>query len=119
MIAILLAASAVASGVSLPVGRLLCRRRVGWLLALVPAGLFVGFLGFYGTIEAGQTVTERVAWAPSLGVELTFRLDGFALSLLPARHRRRRARRDLRRTPTSWSARHRIGPGSSRSSCSS
>ena len=78
MIAILLAASAVASGASLPVGRLLCRQRVGWLLALVPAGLFVGFLGFYGTIEAGQTVTERVAWAPSLGVELTFRLDGFA-----------------------------------------
>ena len=78
MIAILLAVSAVASGLSLPLGRLLCRRGVGWLLALVPAGLFVRFLGFYGTIEAGRTVTEQLAWAPSLGVELTFRLDGFA-----------------------------------------
>ena len=78
MVALLLATSAVASGVSLLVGSFLCRRRVGWMLALVPAGLFVGFLGFYGTIEAGRTVTERLAWAPSLGVELTFRLDGFA-----------------------------------------
>ncbi len=78
MIAILLATSAVASAVSLLVGRLLCRRRVGWLLALVPAGLFVGFLGFYGTIEAGRTVMERMTWAPSLGIEFTLRLDGFA-----------------------------------------
>jgi multicomponent Na+:H+ antiporter subunit A len=78
MIAILLATSAAGSGASLLVGRFLCRRRVGWLLALVPAGLFFGFLRFYGTIEAGQTVMERLAWAPSLGVELTFRLDGFA-----------------------------------------
>src|SRR5688572_27207222 len=78
MIAILLGASAVASGLSWPLGRLLCRRRAGWLLALVPAALFVSFLGFYRTIEAGRTVTERLAWAPSLGVELKLRLDGFA-----------------------------------------
>src|SRR5688572_12361473 len=78
MIAILLGASAVASGLSWPLGRLLCRRRAGWLLALVPAALFVSFLGFYRTIEAGRTVTERLAWAPSLGVQLTLRLDGFA-----------------------------------------
>jgi multicomponent Na+:H+ antiporter subunit A len=78
MVAVLLASSAVASGLSLPVGRLLCRRGVGWLLALVPAALFLGFLNFYGTIEAGRTVTERLAWAPSLGVEFTLRLDGFA-----------------------------------------
>ena len=78
MIAILLATSSVASALSLPVGRLLCRRGVGWLLALVPAALFLGFLSVHGTIEAGQTVTERLAWAPSLGVEFTLRLDGFA-----------------------------------------
>ena len=78
MIAVLLATSAVACAVSLPVGRFLCRRGVGWLLALVPAGLSVAFLGSFRTIEAGRTVTERIAWAPSLGVELAFRLDGFA-----------------------------------------
>ena len=78
MIAMLLATSAVASGVSLLVGRFLCRRRVGWLLGLVPAGLFLGFLALHGTIEAGQTITERLAWAPSLGVDFSLRLDGFA-----------------------------------------
>jgi multicomponent Na+:H+ antiporter subunit A len=78
MIAILLATSASASGMSLLVGRPLCRRGAGWLLALAPAGLFAGFLGLTATIEAGQTVTSRLAWAPSLGVELTLRLDGFA-----------------------------------------
>jgi len=51
---------------------------MGWMLALVPVGLVIGFLGFYGAIESGLTVTERLAWAPSLGVELTFRLDGFS-----------------------------------------
>jgi multicomponent Na+:H+ antiporter subunit A len=78
MIAVLLATSSVASALSLPLGRLLCRRGVGWLLALVPAALFLGFLSVHGTIEAGQTVTERLAWAPSLSVEFTLRLDGFA-----------------------------------------
>jgi multicomponent Na+:H+ antiporter subunit A len=78
MIVMLLASSAVASGVSLLVGRLLCRRRMGWLLAVVPAGLFAGFLGLEGPIEAGRALTERLTWAPSLGVELTLRLDGFA-----------------------------------------
>src|SRR5689334_22469950 len=78
MIAILLATSAVASGVSLLIARLLCRRGAGWSIAVVPAALFVGFLRFYETIAGGRTVTEQLAWAPSLGVELSFRLDGFA-----------------------------------------
>lgn len=78
MIAILLVGSFAATTASWLVGRFLCRRRLGWLLAIVPAGLFAGFLRSYETIAAGQTVTERLAWAPSLGVELAWRLDGFA-----------------------------------------
>ena len=31
----------------------------GWLLSLLPAGIFAGFLGFASSIEAGRTVTER------------------------------------------------------------
>jgi len=54
-------------------------RSAGWLLALLPAGLFAGFLRFTPAIEAGRTVTERFAWAPSLGVNVALRLDGFAL----------------------------------------
>jgi len=78
MISALLAASLVGSCVAWPLGRFLGRRSASWTLALLPAGLFIAFLGFSATIAAGRTVTERLAWAPSLGVEFTLRLDGFA-----------------------------------------
>ena len=78
MISALLAVSLVGSCVAWPLGRRLGRRSAGWVLALLPAGLFAAFLGFARTIEAGRTVTEQLAWAPSLGVALTLRLDGFA-----------------------------------------
>ena len=64
MIATLLATSLVGSGAAWPLGRLLGRRGTGWLLALLPAGLFAGFLSFAPTIESGRTVIERMAWAP-------------------------------------------------------
>ena len=78
MISTLLAASLIGSVAAWVLGRLLGRRSIGWLLAVLPAGLFIAFLRFTSTIEAGQAVTEHWAWAPSLGVELTLRLDGFA-----------------------------------------
>src|SRR5688572_17076120 len=78
MISALLVLSLAGSVAAWPLGRLL-GRRAGWMLALLPAGLFAAFLRFAPTVEAGRTVTERWAWAPSLGVELTMRLDGFAL----------------------------------------
>jgi multicomponent Na+:H+ antiporter subunit A len=77
MISALLALSLGGSIAAWPVGRLLGRRTVGWALALLPASLFAGFLRVEA-IVAGRTITERWAWAPSLGVELTLRLDGFA-----------------------------------------
>ena len=78
MLAILLAISTAAGTVPLLLRRLLCRRGAGWSIAFLPAGLFVAFLSFHKTIEAGQAVTERIGWAPSLGVEVALRLDGFA-----------------------------------------
>jgi len=79
LIATLLALSLVGSVAAWPVGRHLGHRSAGWLLAILPAGLFAGFLRFTPAIEAGRIVTERFAWAPSLGVNLALRLDGFAL----------------------------------------
>jgi formate hydrogenlyase subunit 3/multisubunit Na+/H+ antiporter MnhD subunit len=79
VISTLLAVSLVGSVAAWPLGRLLGRRAAGWVLALLPASLFAAFLRFAPTIEAGRTIVERRAWAPSLGVELTLRLDGFAL----------------------------------------
>jgi multicomponent Na+:H+ antiporter subunit A len=78
MISALLALSLVGSCVAWPVGRRLGRRSAGWVLAIVPAGLFAGFLRFGPSIEAGRSITERWQWAPSLGVEVALRLDGFA-----------------------------------------
>src|SRR5687767_3846594 len=78
MISTLLALSLAGSVAAWPLGRVL-GRRAAWLIALVPAGLFAAFLRFAPAIESGRTVTERWAWAPSLRVELTMRLDGFAL----------------------------------------
>ena len=78
MIAALLALSLAGSVAAWPLGRLLGRRAAGWVLALLPASLFVAFLRFAPAIEMGWTVSERRAWAPSLGVEVALRLDGFA-----------------------------------------
>ena len=78
MISVLLATAFLGSSASWFVGRRLGHRSAGWLLALLPAALFAGFLSFSDPIEAGRTIVERVDWAPSLGVSLTLRLDGFA-----------------------------------------
>ena len=78
MISTLLALSLAGSVAAWPLGRSL-GRRAGWLLALLPAALFAAFLRFAPVIEAGRVVVERWAWAPSLGIELSLRLDGFAL----------------------------------------
>src|SRR5689334_15427210 len=74
----LLVLSLAGSVAAWPVSRLL-GRYAGWVLALLPASLFAGFLHFAPDIEAGRTIIERSLWAPSLGVELALRLDGFAL----------------------------------------
>lgn len=82
MISWLLALSFLGSCAAGPISRLvdrIDRRASGWLLALVPAGLFAAFVSLAPEIEAGRTVTGRVSWAPSLGVDLTLRLDGFSL----------------------------------------
>ncbi len=78
MISTLLALSLAGSVAAWPATWVLGRRAAGWVLAILPAGLFAAFLGFAPRIEAGQAVSERLAWAPSLGIDLTLRLDGFA-----------------------------------------
>ncbi|MFV3073609.1 putative monovalent cation/H+ antiporter subunit A [Niveispirillum fermenti] len=50
-----------------------------WFLAMVPLGAFCWFLTQVPGIAAGQPVMEYTPWAPSLGVGLSFRLDGLSL----------------------------------------
>ena len=77
MISSLLALSLAGSIAAWPLSKML-GRRAGWILSILPATLFAGFIGLATTMEAGGTIRESWPWAPSLGVEMSLRLDGFA-----------------------------------------
>ncbi len=53
--------------------------RVGWVLALVPAGLTAWFLAQLPAVQAGGR-SEVTPWVPQLGVATAFRLDGLSLT---------------------------------------
>jgi multicomponent Na+:H+ antiporter subunit A len=53
--------------------------RVGWVLALVPAGLTAWFLALLAAVQAGGR-SEVTPWVPQLGVATAFRLDGLSLT---------------------------------------
>jgi multicomponent Na+:H+ antiporter subunit A len=56
-------------------------RHTGWLLALVPAGIFVTFWRWL-PIVPGDTYTSRLSWVPDLGVELAFLGDGLSVTFV-------------------------------------
>jgi len=53
--------------------------RASWVLALLPAALFVYFLSFVGDVAAGETLRFVTPWVPAVGVSLAFYVDGLAL----------------------------------------
>jgi multicomponent Na+:H+ antiporter subunit A len=61
-------------------------RRLGsrvFLLAGIPLAATVGWALFYGpSIVAGSPVVESLLWAPSIGFDLRFRIDAFALLMI-------------------------------------
>ena len=77
MLPLILLVALAGACLAAPVSRLLGRAG-GWGLALLPAGLFGMFLSFAPLIAGGGVAETRLPWAPSLGVELAFRLDGFS-----------------------------------------
>ena len=56
----------------------------GWLLALIPLGLAIYFASLVPRIASGNPISVSFAWAPTLGVNLSFYIDG--LSLILARY---------------------------------
>ena len=50
-----------------------------YILTLLPLSLFVFFAGHIGAVSRGEVPTQVIQWVPSLGVNLSFRLDGLAL----------------------------------------
>ena len=55
------------------------RGATGWVLALLPLGLFIYFASFIGPISAGAVIIETRPWVPTLEVNLSFYLDGLSL----------------------------------------
>jgi multicomponent Na+:H+ antiporter subunit A len=53
--------------------------RAHWLLAVLPAVLFVYFAGFLPGVADGQAYRFATEWVPGLGVTLSFYVDGLAL----------------------------------------
>jgi multicomponent Na+:H+ antiporter subunit A len=55
------------------------RHNAGWVLALVPAAMFVHFLGYLGPVAAGERFVFGVDWVPALGVRYQMLIDGLSL----------------------------------------
>ena len=51
----------------------------GWVLAVLPAALFVYFASFIPVVGAGEALRFSTPWVPGLGIELSFWLDGLSL----------------------------------------
>jgi multicomponent Na+:H+ antiporter subunit A len=57
------------------------RQTTGWMLALLPLSLFTYFLSLADDIAHGQPLIAAFNWVPSLGINLTFVVDGWGLCL--------------------------------------
>ena len=56
------------------------RENFGWIAVTFPLFMFAGFLQHYPHVAAGDVVRESVPWVASLGVNLSFLLDGLSLT---------------------------------------
>ena len=54
-------------------------RWAGWLCALLPLSLFGWLVLQIGAVSDGQLLQSSQPWLPSLGITLSFRLDGLGL----------------------------------------
>ena len=57
----------------------LTRSFAGWVLALLPAGLFAYLIAQLPAVADGAVVRESVGWIPALGLNFSVRLDGLSL----------------------------------------
>lgn len=55
---------------------------VGWILAIIPFLSFLHYLSMSLLIGSGESIATGLRWIPSLGLNLTFYLDGLSLLML-------------------------------------
>ncbi|MBP3942350.1 putative monovalent cation/H+ antiporter subunit A [Sphingobacteriaceae bacterium WQ 2009] len=68
----------ITSGLLIPFGKFF-KSRWSVLLACLPILLFVYYFSYIPDISLGKTFNQEINWIPSLGVNLSFRLDGLSL----------------------------------------
>lgn len=51
----------------------------GWVLSLIPLGIFSWLLTFIPAVSSGEVIRESVTWVSYLGINLSFYLDGLSL----------------------------------------
>lgn len=52
---------------------------ISYIVTILPLSLFIFFASQIGIVSSGEVPTQIIQWVPSLGVDLSFRLDGLAL----------------------------------------
>ncbi len=53
--------------------------KMGFFLAMISAGVFAYFLFFYSIIRDGEIISDSYSWVDSLGIRISFYLDGLSL----------------------------------------
>src|SRR5688572_13349498 len=56
------------------------RHNAAWVLAAIPGLLFTHFLTLAPLVAAGGTASGAISWAPSIGVDLSWYIDGLSLA---------------------------------------
>lgn len=56
------------------------KKAAGILLTLIPVSLFAFFAGFAGEVYGGSSIKFFYEWIPSMGINLSFYLDGLSLT---------------------------------------
>lgn len=54
-------------------------RFTGWILAIVPAAIFIFLLGFAERVIGGEGISAVLEWVPDHGLNLSFFIDGLSL----------------------------------------
>ncbi len=57
----------------------MARGAAGWILALLPLGLFIYFANFIIPVAHGETFIFSTPWVPAIDVNLSFNVDGLSL----------------------------------------
>jgi len=65
----------------IPVINKLNKNSIWWIASIFPLALSAYFVSFYATvINGGNYIREYTSWIPSLGIDLSFYLDGLSLT---------------------------------------